>query len=519
MFSKNTSAVHKTYVDIDHEHTSALLAFKARLAEAGLQIPRELVVNGDLDATLYRFLRARKYNVQLAYAMLEKSLAWRAAKGADTILEQPMDPHFTSVVRQCRPSSYIGYDKEHHPIFLERLGQLDGRRMEREGATDDVILAYHLREMEFMSQVVLPEASAAAGHTQDRIVSIMDAAGLSLSSLTGFAQRLFRLISAMDSDNFPECCHAIYIANAGAAFSAVWKLLAPFVDKGTRDKVHVLGGARASQAALLDAFGAHTLPTFLGGQMDYETVRQQWLDKMDAAIAQRQQHPRGKQPPLMLQAVNGQLPHLQQPQHAQRSSGSGSWLPKLHLGHGPASSTSGAGDRVSSADEGGWATPLSTASKFSVISGASVYFDAQDSAPGSPSGVSPASSDHGELHHPAAAAAAAHGASPLQHGSHADGTGQLWGPGSVLSGSMSVGPQSRSRSQLSQHSGLTGFTGHAGAGGAYAGAGSVDGGPGGLGLEEGEGLEAGGSVNGQALLEGEGPAGEGKQPLCRCVIS
>lgn len=53
------------------EHTSALLAFKARLAEAGLQIPRELVVNGDLDATLYRFLRARKYNVQLAYAMLE----------------------------------------------------------------------------------------------------------------------------------------------------------------------------------------------------------------------------------------------------------------------------------------------------------------------------------------------------------------------------------------------------------------------------------------------------------------
>jgi hypothetical protein len=71
------------------------------------------------------------------------------------------------------------------------------------------------------------------------------------------------------------------------------------------------------------------------------------------------------QPPLMLQAVNGQLPHLQQPQQqpAQRSSGSGSWLPKLHLGHGTASSTSAAGERLSSADEGGWATPLSTASK------------------------------------------------------------------------------------------------------------------------------------------------------------
>jgi hypothetical protein len=41
-----------------------------------------------------------------------ESLAWRAQVGADTILEQPLDVHFTNVVRQCRPSSYIGHDKE-----------------------------------------------------------------------------------------------------------------------------------------------------------------------------------------------------------------------------------------------------------------------------------------------------------------------------------------------------------------------------------------------------------------------
>jgi hypothetical protein len=57
------------------EHTSALLSLKARIAEAGTQIPPELVVSGDLDATLYRFLRARKYNVQLAFAMLESESA------------------------------------------------------------------------------------------------------------------------------------------------------------------------------------------------------------------------------------------------------------------------------------------------------------------------------------------------------------------------------------------------------------------------------------------------------------
>jgi hypothetical protein len=45
----------------------------------------------------------------------------------------------------------------------------------------------------------------------------------------------------------------------------------------------------------VDAFGPELVPTFLGGQLDYDAVRQQWLDKMDAVIAQRQQHPRGKQ--------------------------------------------------------------------------------------------------------------------------------------------------------------------------------------------------------------------------------
>eukprot|EP00882_Tetradesmus_deserticola_P017603 GHRQ01018859.1.p1 GENE.GHRQ01018859.1~~GHRQ01018859.1.p1 ORF type:complete len:410 (+),score=121.45 GHRQ01018859.1:377-1606(+) len=329
--------------------------------------------------------------------------------------------------------------------------------------------------------------------------------------------QVFRVITAMDSDNYPECCHAIYIANAGATFSAIWKLLSAFVDKGTRDKVHVLGGVKASQAALLDAFGPELMPTFLGGQLDYEAVRQQWLDKMDAAIAQRQQQPRGKQPPLVLHAANGQPVQSQQQQQqlTQRSSSSGGLPPKLHLSHthGTASSTSAAGERASSGDDGGWATPLSTASKFSTVSGTSVYFDPQDSTPVSPSGTSPASSDPGDFLNLSAPGAAL-GGSPLQHSSHAAQHTPEWGAGSMLSGSMSVGPHSRTRSQLSQQSGFTGITGPAGLGG--HGAGSMDGGAGGLGLQEqGEA----GSPNGQVPHDnGDGPAGDGKQPLCRCVI-
>jgi hypothetical protein len=59
--------------------------------------------------------------------------------------------------------------------------------------------------------------------------------------------QLFRLITSMDSDNYPESCHAIYILNGGAAFAMIWRVVSNFVDKGTRDKVHVLGPREQTQ--------------------------------------------------------------------------------------------------------------------------------------------------------------------------------------------------------------------------------------------------------------------------------
>jgi len=68
--------------------------------------------------------------------------------------------------------------------------------------------------------------------------------------------QLFRLITAMDSDNYPETCHAIYIVNGGMAFGAIWRIVSPFVDKGTRDKVHVIGSGKYMQVWAAAGYGA-----------------------------------------------------------------------------------------------------------------------------------------------------------------------------------------------------------------------------------------------------------------------
>jgi hypothetical protein len=58
------------------DHAIALGHFKAAIAKAGLHIPPALLVNGDLDATLLRFLRARKWSIEAALAMLESECGW-----------------------------------------------------------------------------------------------------------------------------------------------------------------------------------------------------------------------------------------------------------------------------------------------------------------------------------------------------------------------------------------------------------------------------------------------------------
>lgn len=53
-------------------HDAAVLAeFKAMISAAGLALSPELAVAGDLDATLRRFLRARKGRLDAAFAMLQ----------------------------------------------------------------------------------------------------------------------------------------------------------------------------------------------------------------------------------------------------------------------------------------------------------------------------------------------------------------------------------------------------------------------------------------------------------------
>lgn len=137
-----------------------------------------------------------------------------------------------------------------------------------------------------MGQRVFAEATERnGGVTVDKLVTIIDTQGLKLSSLTGFVQRLFRAMLSIDGDNYPESCAHIFVVNNSAVFTMLWGVVAPWVDPGTRHKVHVLGSGKAMMAELAKHFRAAQLPSLLpGGELDYEATRRAWALKIDAAM-------------------------------------------------------------------------------------------------------------------------------------------------------------------------------------------------------------------------------------------
>lgn len=70
------------------------------LAAGGLALSPQMVVNGDADATLRRFLRARKYKLEAAYAMLHSARA-RMRSARMRLLARPQHGASGAVGRSC----------------------------------------------------------------------------------------------------------------------------------------------------------------------------------------------------------------------------------------------------------------------------------------------------------------------------------------------------------------------------------------------------------------------------------
>jgi len=212
------------------------------------------------DATLLRFLRARKFDVPKAKAMLLSAEKWRKDENVDEIV-RTFEFKEKAEVNKYYPQYYHKIDKDGRPIYIEQLGKLDFKALYAV-TTQDRLLKRLIWEYERSLKTRMPAASREVGHPVETFCTIMDLQGVSLYNFYHVKDYVMAAAS-IGQDRYPEIMGKFYIINAPWAFSAIWSIIKVWLDEVTVSKINIVGSQYKDK--LLAQIPAENLPKEFGG--------------------------------------------------------------------------------------------------------------------------------------------------------------------------------------------------------------------------------------------------------------
>ena len=212
------------------------------------------------DATLLRFLRARKFDALKAHEMYTANEKWRKEFGTNTILQDYDYPERNEVLKYY-PKYYYQTDIDGRPVYYEEIGKVDITKLLKV-TTKERMLRDIVHEYEAFTTYRLPAASRQVGHLVETSCTVLDLKGISLS----LARNVYGFISDaayIGQNYYPERMGKFYIVNAPWGFSMVWSVIKKFLDPVTVDTIHILGSKY--QTALAKQVPPQHLPVEFGG--------------------------------------------------------------------------------------------------------------------------------------------------------------------------------------------------------------------------------------------------------------
>ncbi|KAK6345107.1 cytosolic factor, phosphatidylinositol/phosphatidylcholine transfer protein [Orbilia javanica] len=217
--------------------------------------------------TLLRYLRARKFDVNLAEAMFIKAETWRKdndiwQKGTslDDIVATWDYPEKPEIFKHY-PQYYHKTDKDGRPVYIEQLGKINLTAMGKITSQERMLTNLAV-EYERVADPRLPACSRKVGRLLETCCTIMDLKGVGVTTIPS-AYGYLKRASAISQDCYPERLGKLYIINAPWGFSTVWGIISGWLDPVTVQKIKVLGSGYAS--TLLEQIPAENLPVEFGG--------------------------------------------------------------------------------------------------------------------------------------------------------------------------------------------------------------------------------------------------------------
>jgi hypothetical protein len=268
------------------EQEEKLVEFKALVEEKEYYKPsKDGEAASHTDATLLRFLRARKFDVQGAYKQFTETEDWRKAEKIDALYENIRLESFERT-RQMYPQWIGRRDRRGIPVYLFEVKHLTNKNVSSfssevtsQGASethkDSTIPARLLclfSLYEHLLQFVHPLCSALARpNPETPIVSsnnIVDISGVSLMQFWNLRSHM-QDASVLSTAHYPETLDRIFIIGAPSFFPTVWNWIKRWFDPVTVSKIFILSSAEV-QSTLETFMEPESIPSQYGGTLDFE---------------------------------------------------------------------------------------------------------------------------------------------------------------------------------------------------------------------------------------------------------
>jgi len=255
---KDPLSGHVGHLNPEQQHI--LDKFRTELQQTGVFVPER-----HDDATLLRFLRARKFDLAKSTAMITSCEQWRKEFGVDDVVKNFEFPE-KQEVDHIYPQYYHKTDKDGRPVYIERLANLDLKKLYAVTTPERLLKRFVLEYEKFLNER-LPACSAVVGHPVETSCTIMDLQNVGLSQFYQVKDYIAQA-TRIGQDRYPECMGKFYIINAPWIFSTVWMIIKPWLDEVTVAKISILG--YNNKDALLAQIPAENLPADLGGKCQCE---------------------------------------------------------------------------------------------------------------------------------------------------------------------------------------------------------------------------------------------------------
>ncbi|GMI95413.1 hypothetical protein like AT1G01630 [Hibiscus trionum] len=198
------------------------------------------------DLTLRRFLRARDLDLEKASGMLLKYLKWRRSFVPNGFIS-------TSELKneiQQKKMFLQGSDKKGRPLGV----LLAGRHFQHKGGVD---------EFKRFIVYIFDKIFARMPPGEEKFIVIGDLEGWGYAN---FDIRAYLAALSLVQDYFPERLEKLFIVHAPYIFTAAWKIVYPFIDMKTRNKI-VFVENKKLKSTLLEEIEESQLPETYGGQL------------------------------------------------------------------------------------------------------------------------------------------------------------------------------------------------------------------------------------------------------------